>query len=651
MTRVDRLRTRLATAGRRLRRIARIARWELGQSTSSYNRRTLAVIAVLVVVVASVGTSAVALGVASPSPNTDIYRVGVADNSPYNAVIDDHASLTARPPDRTALTTGEIDLLIGAVRQPTAGPGPRSPTLLVEPADGERGDAALTAFRSAVQSYNDRAMALEPNRTAAYPVVVELQYIPQSTLGPAAPTNAGNLTGDDTPGDDADGDDGTDTDANATGANGTTSDVDGGPANGGGDNTTGTDSTDSDAPPVADGGGGSLLDRALFGGGTSGSPAEIQPPFPFGSLLLAFLFLVPMNFVIQSYGSSILNERISRRGELLLVAPVERLDIVAGKTLPYAAIAVATTAIIAAAIGGSLLSVAAVVPIAMTFLAATFLGAMFARSFKELTFVTITITVFLTSYVFIPSIFTNVTPIALISPLTLVVMELQGEAVSLGSYLFSTGPFYTSTAVLFLLGTGVYREEDMFSQKPVPLKFLDALDARLSGIRSVGVLTALFLPFVFIAELLAIAVLFVLPIEVSIPLILVVIAAVEEVAKSIHMFAGFESDRFDRSVRTALVLGIASGIGFFVAEKFTVVAQLVGLPGLQLGEAALQPAGIGVAPSTSLLLLAGPLVLHTVTAGVAALGARKKLRWYLVSLVAATAIHAAYNFGVVTLYG
>jgi len=502
-----------------------------------------------------------------------------------------------------------------------------------------------------VQSYNDRAMALEPNRTAAYPVIVELQYIPQSTLGPAAPTNAGNLTGDGAPGDDADGDDGIDTDANNTGTNVTAGDTNGGPANGGGDNTTGTDSTDSDAPPVADGGGGSLLDRALFGGGTSGSPAEIQPPFPFGSLLLAFLFLVPMNFVIQSYGSSVLNERISRRGELLLVAPVERLDIVAGKTLPYAAIAVAVTAVIAAAIGGSLLSVAAVVPIAMTFLAATFLGAMFARSFKELTFVTITITVFLTSYVFIPSIFTNVTPIALISPLTLVVMELQGEAVSLGSYLFSTGPFYTSAAVLFLLGTGVYREEDMFSQKPVPLKFLDALDARLSGVRSVGVLTALFLPFVFIAELLAIAVLFVLPIEVSIPLVLVVIAAVEEVAKSIHVFAGFESDRFDRSVRTALLLGLASGIGFFVAEKFTAVAQFVGLPNLQLGEAALQPAGIGITPSTSLLLLAGPLVLHTVTAGVAALGARKSLRWYLVSLVVATAIHAAYNFGVVTLYG
>ena len=651
MSRGDRLRNRLTTVGRRLRRIGRIARWEIGQSTSSYNRRTLAVVAVLVVLVGSVGASAVALGVASPAPNTDIYRVGVAADSPYNAVIEDNAALTARTPSRSALATGEIDLLVGGVRQPTAGPGPRSPTLLVEAADGEKGAAALTAFRSAVQSYNDRAMALESNQTAAYPVVVELQYLPQSTLGPAAPTNAGNLTDEtDGSGGDADEDTATETDANDT-ANGTTSNGDGGTGDDDGDSTAGTDGTAGDAPPVADGGGGSLLDLALFGGGTSGSPAEIQPPFPFGSLLLAFLFLVPMNFVIQSYGSSVLNERISRRGELLLVAPVERLDIVAGKTLPYAAIAVAVTAVIAAAVGGGLLSVAAVVPVAMTFLAATFLGAMFARSFKELTFVTITITVFLTSYVFIPSIFTNVTPIALISPLTLVVMELQGEAISLGSYLFSTGPFYTSAAVLFLLGTGVYREEDMFSQKPVPLKFLDALDARLSGVRSVGVLTALFLPLVFIAELLAIAVLFVLPIEVSIPLLLVVIAAVEEVAKSIHIFAGFESDRFDRSASTALVLGAASGVGFFVAEKFTIVAQLVGLPDLQLGQAALQPAGIGITPSTTLLLLAGPLVLHTVTAGVSALGARKRLRWYLVSLVAATAIHAAYNLGVVTLYG
>ncbi|ERH02085.1 MAG: hypothetical protein J07HN6_01650 [Halonotius sp. J07HN6] len=666
------------TAGdwrRRLRRIARIARWELSQTTTSYNRRTLVIAFVIMAVVGGVGGAALSLGVASPAPNTDIYRIGVADDSRYTEVIETSNSLVAREADRRGLRTGEIDLLIEEVRQPTAPPDEPQPvpTLIVDRADSDKGNAALTAFRSAIQRYNNRLMAAEQNSSAAYPVIVQLRYQPQSTLGAAAlgeTEDTGDTTSDGTDGAETNGvDDGGGTDSAETNGiddRGETDGTDNGRGDGTGDTTGGSgDATDGDgtddstgddtasseqSTPAVDGTGDSLLGIDLFGGGgTSGSPAEISPPFPFSSLLLAFIFLVPMNFIIQAYGSSILNERISRRGELLLVAPVERLDIVAGKTLPYVAVAVAVTAAIAFGIGGSLFSVFAVIPIALTFLAATFVGAMFARSFKELTFVTVTITVFLTSYIFIPSIFTNVTPIALISPLTLVVMELQGEAVGLGSYVFSTAPFYLSSGVLFLLGTGVYREEDMFSQKRVPLKFLDALDARLSGLRSVGVLTALFVPFVFVFELLGVAVLFILPISISIPAILVVVAVVEEIAKSIHIYAGFENDTFDRSIATALRLGAASGVGFFIAEKFTIVAQAVGLPGLELGRAALQPAG--VTPSTGTLLLLGPLVLHIVTTGISALGARRNLRQYVATLLAAVAIHVAYNFGVVQLYG
>ena len=668
-----RLRQHTTILVRRLRRIARIARWEIGQTTTSYNRRTVVLGVIILAVVGSVGGAALSLGVASPAPNTDIYRIGVEAESPYTEVIDASNSLVAREPNRVALRNGNIDLLVEGVRRPPAQSDSQQPvpTLLVDRAAGDKGNAALTAFRSAIQRYNNGLMAREPNASAAYPVIVQLRYQPQSTLGAAG---LGDTQG---PGNTTTDTDGAATEPNEINGTGPTDAGDGaGGTTDGGDGTTdgttdgaadGTDgdsdgpdsqpdsSADSDAEPsdqaatAGDGTTDSLLGIDLFGGGTTGSPADIQPPFPFSSLLLAFIFLVPMNFIIQAYGSSILNERISRRGELLLVAPVERLDIVAGKTLPYVAVAIGVTAAIAFGIGGSLLSVFAVAPIALTFLSATFVGAMFARSFKELTFVTVTITVFLTSYIFIPSIFTNVTPIALISPLTLVVMELQGEAVGLGSYVFSTGPFYLSSGVLFLLGTGVYREEDMFSQKPVPLKFLDALDARLSGLRSVGVLTALFVPFVFVFELLGVAVLFILPVSLSIPAILVVVAVVEEIAKSIHLYAGFESDRFDRSARTALRLGTVSGLGFFIAEKFTVVAQAVGLPGLELGRAALRPAG--VTPSTGLLLLLGPLVLHTVTTGISALGARRNLRQYLVALLVAVGVHVAYNFGVVQLYG
>jgi RsiW-degrading membrane proteinase PrsW (M82 family) len=280
---------------------------------------------------------------------------------------------------------------------------------------------------------------------------------------------------------------------------------------------------------------------------------------------------------------------------------------------------------------------------------------MFARSFKELTFVTVSISVFLTSYAFVPAIFTDVTPIALISPLTLVVRDLQGAGVGLAGYAFSTGPIYLSAAVLFLLGLGVYREEDMFTQRPVPLKFLDALDARLSGLSSVALLSALSIPFVFVAELLGVAVLFALPGSVSIPLLLVVVALVEEVAKSLPALAGFEKDRFAPTRRTALAVGAASGVGFFVGEKATAIVQLVGLPELAVGRAAFAPSGAGAvgveALPLALGLLAAPLALHVVTASFSALGARRGVRPYLVGLAAAVIVHAAYNLSVVRLLG
>ncbi|MDY7081743.1 MAG: ABC transporter permease, partial [Halobacteria archaeon] len=155
------------------------------------------------------------------------------------------------------------------------------------------------------------------------------------------------------------------------------------------------------------------LGGGVFGGGQrTNTPSGIAPPFPFESLILAFVFILPMNFVIQAYSSSIINERINRRGELLLVSPVSRAEIIAGKTLPYLSVMTGMSVVIALAIGGGVVSIASVIPIALVFLATSFIGAMFARSFKELTFVTVSVSVLLTSYIFIPAIFTDIHPIA-----------------------------------------------------------------------------------------------------------------------------------------------------------------------------------------------------------------------------------------------
>ncbi|QCJ48019.1 PrsW family intramembrane metalloprotease [Haloprofundus sp. MHR1] len=617
----DALRKAVARLADWTRKTLRVARWEAARTAGVFDRKTAGAAFAAALLVGAFGAAALSTGGAGVALDENIYRVGIAADSPYYDAVAESPPLAARPPDEAALRDGEIDALVRGNE--------------VEPADSERGRAAAAAYRSAVQSYNDRRMLAEENQSAAFPVVVEIRYADRGgASGGSAATDAGSDT-DSSGGDSADSDQSPNAESGSGASDGT-----GGSA--GADEPSDGEGDGALAVPDVGGSG------ALFGGQSSGSPADIAPPFPFGSLVLAFAFLVPVNFVVQSYGSTMLNERINRRGELLLVAPLSPTSIVAGKTLPYALAILGVTTLIAALVGGGLLSVAAVFPLALAYLAATFVGAMFARSFKELTFVTVALSVFLTTYAFVPAIFTDVTPIALISPLTLVVRDLQGAAVSAGEYAFATGSFYFGSGVLFLLGVGVYREEDLFTQRSVPLKFLDALDSRLSGKRSVAVLSALFIPFVFVAELLTVAVLFALPVQLSMPLLLASIAAVEEFAKSVHVYAGFEKNRFERSVPTAVVLGSLSAVGFFAGEKVTAVVQLVGLPELALGRAAFATSGLpGIGPAGAVGLLLAPLLLHVVTASLTAIGASRNRLLYVASLVVAVAVHTFYNLAVV----
>jgi hypothetical protein len=268
---------------------------------------------------------------------------------------------------------------------------------------------------------------------------------------------------------------------------------------------------------------------------------------------------------------------------------------------------------------------------------------MFARSFKKLTCVTIAVSVFLTAYVFVPAIFSDITPIALISPLTLVVRHLRDVGFSAVEYLYSTGPFYLAALVLFAVGASVYREEDMFTQKSISSKALDAVATFVHSRKSVAAVTMAMLSFVFVAELLVVAVVFPLPGVLAFPVLLGSIAVVEEFAKSLASYAGFTHDRFADTNLAAVGVGVASGIGFFLAEKAMLVVQLVGMGNLEYGRAAFGtvPTDAGPVVVVSLLLL--PLGLHVVTATISALGARRSRRAYLLALVIAVVVHLVYN--------
>ncbi|HMB49543.1 MAG TPA: PrsW family intramembrane metalloprotease [Natronoarchaeum rubrum] len=644
---------RLAAAAREFAaKTARIARWEVTRSAGTLDRRTILLGVAGVLLVGLVAP--VALG-GSAALDEGIYRVGVDEENPYYPVVEESSAFRPVEPNEAALNHSEIELLIeGRTVQYNSSVG--------------KSEAALSELASAVEAYNFETMREDDNRSAAFPIVVDLRYEERPPIGtdvdaPRDGTGDGG-SGDGTNGAGGDGsgtddggggsDDGTGSDDGGGSADGTGSDdggsgdaggSDGGAASGDG-GTDGGGTAGTAASGGASGGGGGLLGGILGGASTGNSPAEISPPFPMQSLVLAFLFIVPMNFVIQLYGGSIMNERINRRGELMLVAPVGRAAIVAGKTLPYlAGLAVISTAI-ALAIGGGLLSVGAVVPLAMLFLAAAFVGAMFSRSFKELTFVTVTISVGLSSYAFVPAIFTNVTPIALISPLTLVVWDIQGQTATLAEYAFSTGPLYLTSTLLFGLGAGVYREEDMFSQRAVHLKALDALANYARTPRSVFAVTGLSIPFVLVGELLAIAILFAIPLQLSAPVLLLSISVVEELAKSLHVYAGFAHNRWTPTLRSAAIVGAASGAGFFVAEKATHVVSFVGITTLDLGRIAFPESAASYAAPVAVAMFFLPLALHAVTAIVSAVGARRGRWHYAATLGLAIAIHTLYNLGV-----
>ena len=632
----------------------RVARWETTRGAGNVDRRTLLVALALLLVAGSVLGAGLAAGVVGLQVDRDVYRVGVDPGSPYAEAVADEPALRSVPLDDARLgETADVVVIDRSITDEATGDS----AVLVAATDSAKGEAAAAAFSAAVEAHNERLMAVEANTTAAFPLTVTLEYVSRTSAAERGVT-LGDEKGGDSAADTVD-DEGGDVDDGATDAAADTTDAD-------------TDPTDAErrssgdelaAPSIGGGAGG------LFGAKTVGSPGAITPPFPFVSLLLAFVFLVPMNFLIQAYGSSILAERTNRRGEPLLVTPLSPVEIVTGKTLPYLGAATLVTALIAVAVGGGVLSVVAVLPIAVTFLATTFVGAMFARSFKELTFVTVGVSVLLTTYAFVPAIFTNITPIALVSPLTLVVFDLQGAPVSLTQTLFATTPMTIGAILLYGLGLGVYREEDMFTQKPIGRKVLDALAVRLTNVPStdasnryrqrlrpyaaIAALTACTIPFVFVAELLAVALLFALPITVSIPVLLVTIAFIEELAKSLHLYAGFERDVFARTDRVAIAVGLASAIGFFLAEKTTAVVQAVGLTDLFVGRAAFGAAA-GVGELSGPLLLAlffAPLLLHGVATGLASIGASRNRASYAVAIALATLIHAAYNFGVVSIHG
>ncbi|HEY9246123.1 MAG TPA: ABC transporter permease [Candidatus Methanoperedens sp.] len=364
------------------------------------------------------------------------------------------------------------------------------------------------------------------------------------------------------------------------------------------------------------------------------TPSHFNPPFPFKSVVLSFLFIFPMYFIAQLYSSSMMEERVRRKGELLLASPLRPYEIVLGKLLPYLLMILLSMAGVTLYLGGNALMLAILLPVSLMFLSTAFLGAIIARSFKELSFVLIFLSVILSGYIFFPAMFANVHSISIISPVTLVVMLLEGESISASEYFFSTLPFYLVSILIFVFGIFIYCEEDLFSQKPIKAKLLDSVHEfiKLTPFPLFFLSVAL-MPLVYSLQLMLIVLMFNLPVRSGIVVFIVLAAFTEEAVKSVGIYTVFSRKIAAASTLNAIKFGIFSGMGFFAGEKLLLLIVISSITGSVFGSAM----GAG--------LLLFPLLLHVTSTTAASLGLRS---WnYPACVILASVIHSAYNLYII----
>ncbi|MFA5945061.1 MAG: hypothetical protein WC876_11425 [Candidatus Thermoplasmatota archaeon] len=363
-------------------------------------------------------------------------------------------------------------------------------------------------------------------------------------------------------------------------------------------------------------------------------PSQVDPPFPVRSLLLTFAFLIPMNLVAQLSAGSLMAERVRHRGLLLLTTPMTGPQILLGRVLPHLAITLGVVLVAGVAIGVGWQGFAAALPMVLLVLAIAVVLGLLARNERELTFLLTAATTMLSTFLFLPAIFTSLPPVAFLSPVSVVAASVDGDAVAWGPFLYATVPLSLVTVALALLAAGLYREETLFATRGLFEKAMDGVRRLVPS--KLGVVTAgiLVVPFAMALELFILALVIPLGLNALFPVFILGVAFVEEALKLIPARAHLQT----QPTRTWWA-GALAGTGFFLGEKLALLVALVGFGLLPLGQTSLALWGVG----GGAVLLVAPLLLHAGCSAIAATGSRRKGAWPVLAWLGAAVAHAAYN--------
>ena len=204
-------------------------------------------------------------------------------------------------------------------------------------------------------------------------------------------------------------------------------------------------------------------------------------------------------------------------------------------------------------------------------------------------------------------------------------------------YIFSTSLFWLSSLVLFFIGVVNFREERLFSQGDLFSKTSDFIASALSikhPYISLFLFNAFLIPFVFMVQLLLLVVFFNLPMPLSLILLLIGAAFVEEIAKSLGVYSLLRKAPEVFTWPVLVAASAATALGFLFGEKLLLFVTLS-----QITESV-----FGSILFTSLGVLWMPFLLHFAGVFIVAASIKKGGELgYGLGLLAAVAIHCIYN--------
>ncbi|MEM0332158.1 MAG: hypothetical protein QXO73_04170 [Archaeoglobaceae archaeon] len=284
-------------------------------------------------------------------------------------------------------------------------------------------------------------------------------------------------------------------------------------------------------------------------------PEQLSIRTPFDKLVLAMIFLIPSYFFVQLFSSSFLEDKFSRRLEII-ISIFNNYEIVFGKMLPYFAASILAMASISLFLNSSAFFFA----IPVVFLLFSFHSAIvvFSRSYREATMLLLIFSLLVTVYAVMPVVF-PISEFSRISPLTALLGCLENKATDLQDFLPAFYVIFTLGAFLFYLTCKLLYPEYLYSTGILEKIFAAFYGGKIKSflLGFFGVSLALFVEFFIIF------IIFLVPKSLALPLSLILVAGVEEITKGLSIAANRD-----------LISSVSTALGFFTAEKLLLLLNI-----------------------------------------------------------------------------